>query len=111
MRLRDLEAEFLKYTGNGTHQRVGEQLEGADGILFCCPKCWAAAGKREGVHGVLCWFEDRVPDDVVPGPGRWKPQGTGLDDLSFVPGKHSNSVHLTGGGCQWHGFVTAGDAT
>lgn len=31
-----------------------------------------------------------MPDDLSPGPGRWNPQGTGLDDLTFVgPGAYS----------------------
>lgn len=112
MRLRDLEAEFLRFTGKGTHLRGEVPLAEADGILFVCPKCWTDAGKREGAHSVICWFVGRVPDDTLPGPGRWTPSGTGIDDLTFIPGNPPRpvSVALTGG-CSWHGFVRNGDAT
>jgi hypothetical protein len=88
-----------------------DTLTEADGVLFLCPKCFAANGGPVGTHGVLCWFEGKVPDDVDSKPGRWNPVGTGLGDLSFVPGKRSHSVLLLGDGCSWHGFVTNGDAT
>jgi hypothetical protein len=111
VRLRDLEAEFLRYTGNGTHRRGEIPLAEADGILFICPKCYADLGRREGAHSVLCWFVGRVPDNVLPGPGRWTPTGTGIDDLTFVPSPgRSHSVALTAG-CLWHGFVSNGDAS
>lgn len=112
MRLRDLEAVFRRreVRDDGVFHVPVETLAEADGIMFLCPQCFAANGGRVGTHMVICWFEDRVPDDAVPGPGRWKPQGTGLDDLTFVVGKRSNSVALIGG-CGWHGFVTNGDAT
>ena len=85
-------------------------LAEADGVEFLCPKCFAANSGPVGTHTVICWFEGKVPDDAFPRPGRWNPQGTGLDDLTFVPGAKSNSVLLTEG-CMWHGFVTNGDAT
>lgn len=84
-------------------------LAEADGVGFLCPKCFAANGGAIGTHQVICWFEGKVPDDAFPGPGRWNPTGTGLDDLTFVPGKRSQSVALIGG-CAWHGFVANGDA-
>jgi len=114
VKLRELEAEFLRYTGTGTHLRGEVPLAEADGILFLCPKCYAAnGGQRPGVHSVICWFRGRVPDDALPGPGRWTPSGTGLDDLTFIPGDppRACSVLLTGGGCDWHGFVTNGEAS
>jgi hypothetical protein len=86
-------------------------LAEADGVSFLCPKCFAENGGPVGTHSVICWFQDRVPDDAFPKPGRWNPVGTSLDDLSFVPGKKSHSVLLTGEGCAWHGFVTNGDAS
>lgn len=110
IRLLTLEPQFLKYTSLEGYRQV-DTLAEADGILFLCPKCFAASNAtREGVHSVVCWFEDKVPDTAVPGPGRWNPTGTGYDDLSFVPGKRSNSVLLVGG-CAWHGFITDGGAT
>jgi len=60
-----------------------------------------------GTHMVLCWFRDRgVPDGETPGPGRWQVSGSGLGDLTLAP-----SVHLTGAGCGWHGFVRNGLVT
>lgn len=82
-----------------------EKLADAHGIYFDCPKCVGERG-----HRVLCWFEGRVPDGLEPGPGRWKPEGSGFADLSFVPGKKSNSVQLRGG-CHWHGFITRGEVS
>jgi hypothetical protein len=86
-----------------------DTFEEADGIIFLCPKCYNENGKI-GTHRVICWFEGKVPDDVFPNPGRWNPIGTGINDLTFVPGKKSNSVLLTDG-CRWHGFVSNGDAS
>lgn len=108
-----LEAEFLKLTDpkGGSFRRV-DTLAEADGILFLCPKCYAALGSRPGVHRVLCWFRGKVPDEISPKPGRWTPQGTGLDDLTFVPGNPSKPVSvLLTDGCRWHGLVRNGDAT
>jgi hypothetical protein len=127
MKLRDLEARFIRReirpcagpgSGCGTVSPHTEHeyhcpvdtLAEADGLQFLCPKCMTDKGGRRGVHYVLCWFEGKVPDDIDPKPGRWNPKGTGIDDLSFVPGAKSCSVALIGG-CAWHGFVTNGDAT
>lgn len=112
MRLRDLEAEFLHWSGDRSFSRV-DTLAEADGIIFVCPKCYAELGRRAGAHSVICWFRGRVPDNVTPGPGRWTPSGTGLDDLTFVAGEPpmAVSVLLTGPGCGWHGFVIGGTAS
>ncbi len=105
---RQLEAKFIKLVERGSHVEV-ESLQEADGIRFLCPKCFVNNSGSIGTHSVICWFEDKVADDVRPAPGRWKPHGTNLDDLTFVVGKHSNSVLLMGG-CNWHGFVKNGFA-
>jgi hypothetical protein len=84
-----------------------ERIEDAQGITFLCPKCFSENGGAARTHSVICWWRDRgVPDDAHPGPGRWTVSGAGFADLSLSP-----SVHLTGPGCGWHGFVTNGDAT
>lgn len=88
-------------------------LAEAQGVQFLCPKCFASNAGRVGTHMVRCWFRGRgVSDDEFPKPGRWTPAGSGLDDLTFVPGEPAMpvSVLLTGGGCGWHGFVVRGDA-
>jgi hypothetical protein len=127
MRLRDLEAEFLRRemrpdtwtvrNPDGSDGQVSgmrifhvpvASLAEAHGVKFLCPKCFAANNGPVGTHGVICWFVGKVPADARPRPGRWNPAGTGLDDLTFVaPGAYS--VLLTAG-CMWHGFVTAGGA-
>lgn len=109
MKLTELEAKFIKYLNTHERQDIEDMAE-ADGVRFLCPKCYADNKGPIGTHSVICWFEGRVPDDAVPGPGRWNPQGTSLHDLTFVPGAKSNSVLLLSG-CAWHGFVTNGDAT
>lgn len=109
MRLRDLDGQFVRRHAGPpeTHEYVAD-LAGADGLMFLCPKCYAANSGKIGTHSVLCWFVGRVPDDVDPKPGRWNPAGTGIDDLTFVaPG--AVSVLLLSG-CGWHGFVSNGDA-
>jgi hypothetical protein len=117
----NLEAHFVKHLPAGWAAADGEiyrsgglhwvdTLGEADGLWFLCPKCFAANGGRPGTHAVICWLVGKVQDDVRPGPGRWTPTGSGLDDLTFVPSEgRSHSVALTGG-CAWHGFVTNGDA-
>lgn len=102
-----LNAEFLEVTTQGWRQV--DTLAEADGIMFLCPKCFAANGGPIGTHSVICWFLNRVPDDLPPMPGRWIPGGTGLHDLTFT-GPSAASILLTGG-CNWHGFIRDGDAT
>ena len=110
MKLTELEPQFIRYEP-GTMINV-DTLAEAQGVRFLCPKCFAEKKSNVGVHGVVCWSKSRgVPDDVQPGPGRWKLVGTGYHDLSLMeePGK-SRSVLLLGG-CAWHGFVTNGEVT
>lgn len=112
MKLRDLDATFLRIADEGgvEQNQMDVSLEEAHGIMFLCPKCFAENGGSVGTHSVICWFAGRgVPDERTPGPGRWNPEGTGLDDLTFV-GPGAVSVLLTSG-CRWHGFVSRGEAT
>lgn len=104
--LAKLEAEFLKATPDG--MRVVKTLRAAQGVWFLCPLCFEKNGGPAGTHHVICWFEGKVPDDRDPKPGRWRPSGTGLKELTFVgPGPHS--VQLLDG-CRWHGYVKNGSA-
>lgn len=109
MKLSELNPQFLRRTGEGTHETV-KRIRNADGVLFLCPKCFLANGGPVGTHSVLCWGPD-VPREVDPGPGRWTLNGTGLHDLTLdgALGK-SRSVLLTAG-CGWHGYITSGEAT
>lgn len=108
-KLSDLEARFLK-SEDDRSMLIVDRLEDADGIMFLCPKCYAANGGNVGTHSVICWFVGKVPDSLNPKPGRWTPQGTGLEDLTFVPSPGLTQSVLLTGGCNWHGFVTGGEA-
>jgi hypothetical protein len=109
-KLTDLDAHFVAWTERGW-RRV-DTLDEATGVTFLCPKCFAANGGNVGTHIVICWSESRgTPASAVPGPGRWKLDGTGLHDLTLNadPPRTARSVALSGG-CAWHGFVNNGDA-
>lgn len=117
MRLAELEAEFLLRLSEGRHWRGGPDvtIHNAHGIAFLCPACYQANGGPVGTHMVICWFRGRgVPDDATPGPGRWTPSGTGIDDLTFVPGDPPMPVSVDlsrASGCRWHGHVRNGRAS
>lgn len=123
MRLTDLEPQFIRREirrepklvddgAGGIKEVVGDveyhvyvdSITEAEGIMFRCPKCFAAKGPI-GTHYVLCW-RPRVPPDVDPKPGRWEFEGTGVDDLTLTAG--SSSILLTGPGCQAHFFIRSG---
>lgn len=110
MKLSELDAQFVRYTGNGGHQDVVTLAE-AQGVVFTCPACYSRNGNSDiGVHSVLVWFRDRgVPDEAVPKPARWAAIGTSLDDLTLSPSINlqtdARSMH------EWHGFITNGQVT
>ena len=103
MRLRELDAEFIKRI-DAQHFEFVDALAEADGIKFLCPKCFAENKGPIGAHAVICWSPS-VPQDTRPTPGRWTMQGTSIDDLTLVAG--SSSVAILGG-CKAHFFVRAG---
>jgi len=112
MRLCDLRPQFLAYI-DGTHHKHVDTIEDASGIFFLCPVCYVANKGPVGTHGVICWSRSRgVPDNAVPGPGRWKMVGTGYGDLTLDadPPGTQRSVKLEGG-CAWHGCITMGEVT
>jgi hypothetical protein len=122
MRLRDLDASFVGEAKEGSFRHL-DSVEGAQGIMFQCPKCaqglevFEEHGSRgvRGAHYVLCWFKNPrnappVGDEVSPKPGRWTFTGDTIDDITFT-GPGAFSVQLMGGGCNWHGYVANGDAT
>ncbi len=114
MKLTELEAEFIRYERDGLHTYLPhvDTLAEAQGIIFLCPKCWAQNHGPRGTHSVICWSRSRgVPDFADPKPGRWRMDGSSLEDLTLnaeAPGG-ARSVQLLGG-CNWHGFVDNGDA-
>lgn len=104
--LRQLEAKLIKVIDEYSHKPVDTVAE-ADGVSFLCPVCFAANGNSKiGTHTGICWFRGRVSDSRMPGPGRWNPTGTIIDDLSFV-GPGPKSVQIIGG-CNAHFHVTNG---
>lgn len=105
MRLRDLDPKLLRARSKKEWDTVDVAFDKADGVAFLCPKCLAAnAGRREGVHSVICW-QPTVSPEMEPGPGRWLFVGTSIDDVTFVAG--SSSVQLSGG-CSAHFFIRSG---
>ena len=85
-------------------------LAEADGIVFLCPKSYAKNNGPVGTHSVRVYFEGsavptRIGQNSAGQPVRWKATGTGLDDLTLTP-----SILEQDGICEWHGFVTNGDA-
>jgi len=106
VRLTELDPEFLVVEGPDRWRRT-DDIRGADGVIFLCPKCFAANGGPIGTHRVICW-SPKVPPDMDPKPDRWNLVGTGYEDLSLVAG--SSSILLTSG-CRWHGFVKGGEVT
>jgi hypothetical protein len=104
-----LSPEFIRHGESAAGLRLIKVVDRAEaeGVSFLCPKCFQRLGGAVGCHRVMCW-DPSVPADVSPGPGRWKLDGRGFDDLSLVAG--SSSVALQGG-CKWHGFVRAGLVT
>ena len=131
MKLTALEPTFLKIIDD-THYQYVDDIAGADGVMFLCPKCFGHNSGPVGTHQVLCWAP-HVPQTHFPRPGRWSLHGTGYSDLTLRAG--SSSVLLTswcrhpeckgwhgwpeGGGppcaearcAGWHGFVNAGEVT
>lgn len=111
MNLRDLKAKFVVNTDVGFH-RVDEIAQ-ANGVFFRCPKCYMANGNTViGTHSVLCWSRSSgAPENISPGPGRWKMEGTGIDDLTLNADAPSGqrSVQLSGDGCGAHFHVTNGE--
>jgi len=116
VRLRDLDAEFC---GDATERgfRRRDEIAGAQGIMFQCPKC--AEGKERGeeggrrfvrgAHYILCWFSNpreapTIPAEWYKGIARWEMTGTSLDDVTLRP-----SILVQGPGCGFHGFITNGD--
>lgn len=115
MRLADLCARFYRYESraDGVFLVPVPTLAEAQGVCFLCPKCFAEKGGPVGTHSIICWSRSRgTPDDADPKPGRWKMDGTGIDDLTLNadPPSTARSVQLNGG-CNWHGHITNGEVT
>ncbi len=98
MRLKELGATFIRLASKGWMQ-VGT-LQEAQGLEMLCPGCWAKNDGPIGTHVVVAWFRDRgVPNEAIPGPGRWAVSGTRIEDLTLMPSLLFDC---------WHGFVRDG---
>ncbi len=88
-----------------------DTLAEAQGVWMLCPLCYQNKGGPIGVHYIDVTFADRgVPDhlgahNLEGKPTRWAVSGTGYADLTTLP-----SIQLQGGACQWHGYITNGEA-
>jgi hypothetical protein len=108
VRLVDLEARLMRFDPPRTFINV-RSLAKADCVMFLCPACFLANGGKVGTHRIRIDFAGRgVTDEICikngsGQPVRWNVSGTGLEDLSLTP-----SILILGG-CNWHGFVTAGN--
>jgi hypothetical protein len=108
MKLIELDPEFLKIDSNG-HYVYTPTLAYAQGLKFLCPLCFQKNKGTVGTHVVVIWFRNHgVPDDTRPLPGRWCVSGIDMNDLTITPS--INLENATKTGCQWHGFVTNGEA-
>jgi hypothetical protein len=84
-----------------------DTLAEADGIMHLCHVCFKKNNGPVGTHSMIHWFRGHVPDDLSPGPGRWTPAGTGIDDLSFVPGEPAMAHSILQEG-HAHFYITNG---
>ena len=119
MKLTDLEPQLYRYenrietrdttagpkTGPCLYRVPVASLTEAQCLWFLCPKCFA--GQQHRVEVTIAGRG--VPDDMgthnAKGVAvRWNLSGNGFHDLTLTP-----SILLEGG-CNWHGFVTNGDA-
>lgn len=122
MRLTDLDARlFGRVDANNGVKYMQDELRGAQGVLFQCPKC--AIGKERGeedgrrfvrgAHYIAVCFSNPIGAPVAPQEfdhnPRWTMSGTSIDDLTLSPSINLD-VPENAGGCGWHGFVTNGDA-
>jgi hypothetical protein len=119
VRLRDLDGRFI-YDADvlGYSQSDSDSVEGAQGVVFQCPKCGEGCepgeedGRRflRGAHYIRVFFANPAWRAVAPPEAdknpRWHMVGTSIDDLTLSP-----SVDCTkGGGCSFHGWVLNGEA-
>lgn len=85
-------------------------IQEAHGVQFLCPLCFEANKGEVGTHLVEVTFADRnVPNHLgthnKDGKAvRWGVSGTSFDTMTTTP-----SI-LVQGGCNWHGYITNGEA-
>jgi hypothetical protein len=117
IRLRDQDAEFVGSVQEKSWRRQGDQIVGAQGVMFQCPKCSAGLRRGEegerryviGAHYALVFFHNPQGASCIPAEwhakiARWEMTGTCLDDLTTRP-----SILFQPPGCGWHGYITNGE--
>lgn len=117
MKLIDLDPSFVGQYHAGTARedpttyRELDSVEGAQGVLFICPKCQQ--------HSILCWFKNPrnappVPESAFPRPGRWTFSGDTFDVLTLEPSIDLSTITFDNPAgpdrCYWHGWVQNGEA-
>jgi hypothetical protein len=125
MRLRDLDAQFVGHQHDNTYWPQGDVIDGAQGVLFQCPKCaiGCEAGEEDGrrfvrgAHYVLIWFANPQNAPVAGTEAdsephhRWTFGGSSIDDLTLSPSVNLDIPSLIEvDHCRWHGWVKNGDA-
>lgn len=97
----DENAAFVKRVGTEFEHKP--TADGAQGIMFTCPK-------RDCGHIYVIWFENPLNvEKVLPDQAhypRWQRTGDTLENLTLSPSVHD----VTPGGCGWHGWVKNGVA-
>lgn len=127
MRLRDLDAQFIGRQVGRTYWRLGDAIDGAQGVRFQCPKCaiGCEAGEEDGrrfvrgAHYVQIWFAnprnapvaDHEADPGSESHHRWTVAGNSIDDLTLSPSVNLDIPNLIAvDHCRWHGWVKNGEA-
>lgn len=117
MKLTDLDATFIGKFAIVLHYGWKKpsfyhlaDIEGAQGVMFICPKC--------GRHSILLWFANprnasAVPIGSFPGNEyRWTMSGESIETLSITPSIDLSRVTpenpASPNRCYWHGYVTSG---
>ncbi len=123
MKLTELDPRWVGAGGEGVYQTAPDgtlvpspERHGV-GVSFLCP-CASCTGKRTGDKDhdfylrVFVGFRNPLDGGPAhdPRPGQqWERTGETFDTLTLRP---SILRHRVGdGGCDWHGFVTAGEVT
>lgn len=114
VKLADLDPQWLRYVADGGLGHV-ESIDQAQGLMFLCPKCFLANGGPVRTHSVIVWSRSRgVPTRRRQGRGAGHSPALGftISPSTAIRLATRARIDLSGtAGCQWHGFITNGEAT
>ena len=103
MKLSELQPKFLVIVRSNVQRLEVDDFDGAQGVMFLCPRCCSGSRPVWIQHSVVCWFSDReVPDTEIPTWYRWPAHGAGYDDLTI-----DGQIRVRGG-CRWSGWIHGG---